>query len=325
MLSEMPATIATCFGPAAVNTRPTISGGNSACISRGSLSVLYFHSSCIPFTFDTLRMCSFFCHAVRCGSPPSVSQSASAPSTFARCASADKPVLRRDRSAGDDCAKGNAADMAISVAAIPKCVLIFLLFTFYFLLFTFYFSLFTSTQRKHPHCPAFRHFRIFAWENAVEPGLHRARVDAESRLHSDVLPSVHRKRDRYTDNAGVGRHFPEHLSAFGIERAKPPIVRPAGEHEAAGGRQDRPPVGGLRERMRPHPFARVDVPRLHFTDVLRARIRIQRGSGPAVAAALHVSHLAADQRRAEIFVSWNVNQTCLRIECRRRPVLRAPP
>ena len=65
MLSEMPATTATCLGPAAVLTRPTMSGGNSACISRGSLSVLYFHSSFIPFTFDTFRMRSFFCQAVR--------------------------------------------------------------------------------------------------------------------------------------------------------------------------------------------------------------------------------------------------------------------
>jgi CMP-2-keto-3-deoxyoctulosonic acid synthetase len=65
MLSEMPETIATCFGPALVVTRPTISGGNSACISRGTLSVLYFQRSFIPFTFDTFRMCSFFCHAVR--------------------------------------------------------------------------------------------------------------------------------------------------------------------------------------------------------------------------------------------------------------------
>ncbi len=54
-----------------------MSGGKSACISRGTLSVLYFHKSRIPLTVETLRRCSFFCQAVRCGSPPSVSQSAS--------------------------------------------------------------------------------------------------------------------------------------------------------------------------------------------------------------------------------------------------------
>ena len=63
-----------------------MSGGKSACISRGSLSVLYFHKSFIPFTLDTFRMCSFFCHAVRCGSPPSVSQSASAPRRLRKAA-----------------------------------------------------------------------------------------------------------------------------------------------------------------------------------------------------------------------------------------------
>src|SRR5258706_249799 len=78
MLSDTPATIASCFGPAAVFTRPAMRGGNIACISRGSLSVLYFHFNVRFFTLATVRRCSSFCHAVRCGFPPSVSQFASA-------------------------------------------------------------------------------------------------------------------------------------------------------------------------------------------------------------------------------------------------------
>ncbi len=160
MLSEMPATIATCLGPAGVSTRPTMSGGKSACISRASLSVLYFHNSFIPLTFDTLRMFSFFCQAVRCGSPPSVSQSASAP-----------PALRRDRSAvaGGDWAIGDwaiapvcAAAQTVTIAANILCGTCRCIIRFSLL-----------PKCKHPHRSAFRHFRIFAWKQAIEARLHR--------------------------------------------------------------------------------------------------------------------------------------------------------
>ena len=150
-----------------------MSGGKSACISRGSLSVLYFHSSFIPFTFETFRMCSFFCHAVRCGSPPSVSQSAIATVHFGEARSRGRRQRWR-------CAKGTSERQVV----FPSCSV----FTFYFLLFTFDFLL--LRQRKHPDRSAFGHFGIFAREHAVEARLHRARVDAETRLHGHVLPAV---------------------------------------------------------------------------------------------------------------------------------------
>src|SRR5262245_39126922 len=76
MLSDTPATIAISFVPSAVVTFPAISGGNSECICRGSLFNLIFHSSFMSLTLDLFRIVSLRCHAVRCGSPPSVSQSA---------------------------------------------------------------------------------------------------------------------------------------------------------------------------------------------------------------------------------------------------------
>src|SRR3982751_4058884 len=76
MLSETPATIAISFTPSAVATLPAISGGNSECICRGWLTSLIFQSSFMSLTFVLFRIVSLRCHAVRCGSPPSVNQSA---------------------------------------------------------------------------------------------------------------------------------------------------------------------------------------------------------------------------------------------------------
>src|SRR5947208_2959505 len=76
MLSDTPATIAISFTPSAVVTLPAISGGNSECICRGSFFSLIFHSSFMSLTFVLFRILSLRCHAVRCGSPPSVNQSA---------------------------------------------------------------------------------------------------------------------------------------------------------------------------------------------------------------------------------------------------------
>src|SRR5713226_3990550 len=76
MLSETPASIKTCLGPPGVFTRSMISGGNSECIWRGSLSSLIFQSNFMFLTFAVVRIFSSFCHAVRWELPPSVSHSA---------------------------------------------------------------------------------------------------------------------------------------------------------------------------------------------------------------------------------------------------------
>src|SRR5262245_12121785 len=76
MLSETPVTITICLGPLAVLTRPTTSAGKRLCNSRGWLSSLIFHSSVILLTLAVVSVVSFRCQAVRCGLPPSVSQSA---------------------------------------------------------------------------------------------------------------------------------------------------------------------------------------------------------------------------------------------------------
>src|SRR5258708_998961 len=56
---------------------PTMfSAGKRACSSRTWLSSWTFQSAFIPATFDLERIFSSFCQPVRCGLPPSVSQSA---------------------------------------------------------------------------------------------------------------------------------------------------------------------------------------------------------------------------------------------------------
>jgi len=48
--------------------------------------------------------------------------------------------------------------------------------------------------REYPDCAALRHFRILAWEDAVERALHPARVSAPACLYCDVLLSVYCER-----------------------------------------------------------------------------------------------------------------------------------
>src|SRR5215475_12872777 len=79
MLSVTPVTITICLGPLAVEARPTTRAGSRLCIWRGSLSSLIFHSSFMSLTLAVLRIFSSRCQAVRCGLPPSVSQSAGLP------------------------------------------------------------------------------------------------------------------------------------------------------------------------------------------------------------------------------------------------------
>src|SRR5262245_5531722 len=76
MLSEDPAVMANCLGPSGIITRSMIKGGNRECMTRGWLSSLSFQRSFISFTLERVRIFSSFCQAVRCGLPPSVSQSA---------------------------------------------------------------------------------------------------------------------------------------------------------------------------------------------------------------------------------------------------------
>jgi hypothetical protein len=79
MLSDTPVTITICLEPALVFTRPMIKTGSRLRIWRGSLSSLVFHSSFMFLTLVVDRIVSFFCHAARSISPPSVSQSANLP------------------------------------------------------------------------------------------------------------------------------------------------------------------------------------------------------------------------------------------------------
>src|SRR6266404_3671375 len=76
MLSDMPASRAICLGPLMVWTFSKISGGNSECISCGTLSSLIFHRILRFLTLPVLSIFSSCCQAVRCGLPPSVGQSA---------------------------------------------------------------------------------------------------------------------------------------------------------------------------------------------------------------------------------------------------------
>ena len=84
-LSEMPATMASCFGPLAVSTWPAMSAGMSECSARGSFPVSRFHASFRLRTLSFVRILSSRTHPVRCASPPSVAQSMSA-CVVGRCA-----------------------------------------------------------------------------------------------------------------------------------------------------------------------------------------------------------------------------------------------
>ena len=70
----MPATTAISFGPSAVVTSLTISGGKRLCIWRGWLSSCSFQASFMFLTLSLVMSVSLRCQAFFCGSPPSVSQ-----------------------------------------------------------------------------------------------------------------------------------------------------------------------------------------------------------------------------------------------------------
>src|SRR5438445_285460 len=74
----MPASMAICLTPPEVLTASTISGGNSECISCGTLSSCSFQRIFRFLTLPLFRIVSFCCQAVRLVLPPSVSQSAAA-------------------------------------------------------------------------------------------------------------------------------------------------------------------------------------------------------------------------------------------------------
>src|SRR5689334_25212330 len=76
MLSAVPATNASCLAPARVLTFSAINGGNSECISWGSLSSWSFQRIFRSLTLSLVRIFSSFCQAVRWGLAPSVNQSA---------------------------------------------------------------------------------------------------------------------------------------------------------------------------------------------------------------------------------------------------------
>src|SRR4029453_5687745 len=137
---------------------------------------------------------------------------------------------------------------------------------------TFYFSF----EREDPNGSAFGDFGILPELQAIQTGLHGPRVDAESRLDGDVLPAVDRERNGDADDARVGWHLPDHLSVFRVERAEHSIIGATREHEPSCGRERGTPVGCLRECVSPDALAGVNVPRLHFTDVFRAGIDVER-------------------------------------------------
>src|SRR6266705_3655581 len=131
MLSETPVARAISLGPLLVVTWPAIKTGSSECVSRGMLSVLTFHSSFIFLTLSVVRIFSSFCHAVRCGLPPSVNQSA--PTTTSepnisptririfRIAFALEPISQRqNRTARIDLRTGDRTELGPCVCSIAE-------------------------------------------------------------------------------------------------------------------------------------------------------------------------------------------------------------
>src|SRR6266852_6046853 len=102
------------------------------------------------------------------------------------------------------------------------------------------------------------------------------------------------------------------------------IVGPAAKHEAAGSGQHRPPIRRVRVRVCPHSLASVDIPRLHFTDMVGAR-----GSGHGACrarewAAGRILHPLPRECGAQILVRGDVDHPGLRAESHWRPILATP-
>ncbi len=76
--------------------------------------------------------------------------------------------------------------------------------------------------------------------------------------------------------------------------------------------------------MGPHALARVDVPRLHFADVIRAGSHREGVRRADVSLARPVRHRLAAHRLAEVFVGRDVDHARPGAEGNRRPVLPAP-
>src|SRR5438067_1146383 len=180
-------------------------------------------------------------------------------------------------------------------------------------------------HREHPDHAAFGHVGIMAERDAVDARLHRARILPPSRHDADVLLAVDHERRRRRVDAGVGRLLPQHLARGRVEGAEQGIVGAAAEHEPAAGRQDRAPVRRILERVRPRLLARVDVPRLHFADVIGARRDIhlvERARPPP--AVRRVEH-ARDHHGAEVLLRRHVDHARLRVERAGLPVLASVP
>jgi predicted deacylase len=141
-------------------------------------------------------------------------------------------------------------------------------------------------HREDPHRAALRNFRIISRQKAIESRLHRSGIDAPSREHGDVLLAIDRERCRLAGDARVRRELPHQFAGGRIERVKLPIVGAAAEHEAAAGGEHRSPI---RRRpaigVCPHALAGIDVPRLHFANVIGAFRKIERAGRARVAAA----------------------------------------
>src|SRR5205823_5373823 len=83
-------------------------------------------------------------------------------------------------------------------------------------------------------------------------------------------------------------------------------------------------VARLRVRVCPRADAGIDVPGLHFTDVIRAGGDVQRGRGACVRAASAIFHFLTDRSATQVVVSRNINHPRLGAERDGRPVFPAP-
>src|SRR5262249_39627388 len=109
-------------------------------------------------------------------------------------------------------------------------------------------------------------------EQIAQETLLERRVDTPAGGDADVLHAVHPERHRGGRDAGVGPELPEHLARVGVERREEPVIRPAIEHEAAAGGEDRTPVHRIGIQMAPDALVAVDVPRLDLAEVLRGLV-----------------------------------------------------
>ena len=116
----------------------------------------------------------------------------------------------------------------------------------------------------------------------------------------------------------------QHLAVRRIERTELAVVGAALEQHVAGGGQQRTPVLAHAKVVGPDLLAGVEIPGLHFADMIGALAEIQPARHAGVRLTGDIGDGTAEDRAAEVLVGRDVEQLGLRAVGDRRPILATP-